>query len=321
MSSDHGGPDAQGVPRWDFSTNANACGPAPRVIEALQRADATRYPDPTSAALKATLAAFEGVDPRRITIAASASEFIGRLTAAVKLQSPHASVFVPSPGYGDYGRAADAWGLRRVGAPGDASLVWVTEPGSPGGQSARIPPGREGAVVVVDEAYAALRLSGERPAVPATAWRLVSPNKALGVTGVRGAYAVAPDGAQAWLAALDRLSPSWPLGAHGVALLAEWAHAATQRWVHDSLDTLRGWKAAQLALGDTLGWTQDPGVTAFYVARWPGADMATVLPRLRDRGIKLRDTTSMGLPRAVRLGVRGPEAQAALQAAWQAVRP
>lgn len=319
MSGDHGGPDAQGAPRWDFSTNANACGPAPAVIEALQRADATRYPDPASTALKETLAAFEGVEPRRITIAASASEFIGRLTAVVKLQSPHASVFVPSPGYGDYGRAADAWGLRRVGAPGDASLVWVTEPASPGGQSARIPAGREGAVLVVDEAYAALRLSGDRPAVPATAWRLVSPNKALGVTGVRGAYAVAPDGADAWSAALDRLCPSWPLGAHGVALLAAWADPATQQWVCDSLDTLRTWKVAQLALGDTLGWTQEPGATAFYVARWPGVDMATVLPRLRGHGVKLRDTTSMGLPGAVRLGVRPPEAQAALRAAWQAV--
>jgi len=319
MSRDHGGPDAHGVPRWDFSTNANACGPAPQAVEALGQVDVTRYPDPSSAALKARLAAFEGVHPRRIAIAASASEFIGRLTAAVKLQSAHASVFVPAPGYGDYGYAADAWGLRRVSSPGDASLVWVTEPASPAGQSARIPMGRDGAVVVVDEAYSALRLEGERPAMPSTAWRLVSPNKALGLTGVRGAYAVLPDGADAWLAALERLSPSWPLGAHGVAMLAAWTEPATQQWVRASLDTLRSWKAMQLALGAELGWSQEPGVTAHYVARWPGFDPAAVLRGLRDHGIKLRDTTSMGLPGAVRLGVRPPEAQAALRAAWRAV--
>ena len=319
MTCDHGGPDAQGAPRWDFSTNANACGPAPQVVEALARADATRYPDPSSQALKARLAVFEGVDPRRIAMAASASEFIGRLTAAVKLQSSHASVFLPTPGYGDYGRTADAWGLRRVSAPGDASLVWVTEPASPSGLSARIPTARDGAVLVVDEAYAALRLEGEPPAVPATAWRLVSPNKALGLTGVRGAYAVAPDGAEAWLAALERLSPSWPLGAHGVAMLEAWTEPATQQWVCTSLDTLRAWKAMQLALGDELGWSQAPGVAAHYVVRWPQVDPAVVLPQLRDHGIKLRDTTSMGLPGAVRVGVRPPDAQAAMRAAWRAV--
>ena len=44
--SPHGGPDAQGVPLWDFSTNANACGPCPEALAAVQQADATRYPDP-----------------------------------------------------------------------------------------------------------------------------------------------------------------------------------------------------------------------------------------------------------------------------------
>ena len=36
MTIDHGGPDALGAPRWDFSTNANACGPAPHVLAALR---------------------------------------------------------------------------------------------------------------------------------------------------------------------------------------------------------------------------------------------------------------------------------------------
>ena len=54
----HGGPDAQGVPRWDFSTNANACGPCPTALAAIQAADASRYPDPLYTALRARLAAF-----------------------------------------------------------------------------------------------------------------------------------------------------------------------------------------------------------------------------------------------------------------------
>ena len=42
----HGGPDAAGIPVFDFSTNSNACGPCPEALHAVQVADATRYPDP-----------------------------------------------------------------------------------------------------------------------------------------------------------------------------------------------------------------------------------------------------------------------------------
>lgn len=317
MTVEHGGPDARGIPRWDFSTNANACGPAPRVLAALHAVDRSTYPDPASTTLRACLAEHHDVRPERIVIAASASEFIGRMTAAVRLQSAHASVFAPSPGYADYARAADAWGLRRAALPGDASLVWWTEPASPTGTSARAPAVRDGAILVVDEAYAALRLEGDAPRVPASAWRLVSPNKALGLTGVRAAYAVAPEGAERLVVALERLAPSWPIGVDGDALLRAWTDRAVQQWVADSRTTLLGWKAAQLALGEALGWVADASVTPFYVVRWPGREVAPTLAALREHGIKLRDATSLGAPGAVRVRVMPPDAQAALQEAWR----
>lgn len=316
MITEHGGPDALGVPRWDFSTNANACGPARGVVDALRCADLARYPDPAATALREQLAAFHGTSPSRIVMAASASEFIGRMTAAVRLYAPDSTVHVPVPGYGDYARASDAWGLCRTASATDASLVWHTDPASPTGRSSPMPAVRDGAVLVVDQAYAALRLEGEAAPVPPAAWRLVSPNKALGLTGVRGAYALAPAGAGPLVAVLERLAPSWPLGAQGVAMLSAWTEPATQQWLHDSLDTLRRWKAAQLALVQSLGWTAEPSVTPFCVVRAPGLMQA--LPHLREHGIKLRDTTSMGLPGAVRMAVLGPEAHAALQQAWQA---
>ncbi len=309
----HGGPDAAGVPRWDFSTNANACGPARHVLASIRDADASRYPDPTYTALREQLANFHAVPAERIVIAASASEFIGRLTTAVAQRWPQASVHLPQPGYADYGRAAGAFGLRSAQA-GDALLVWHTEPGSPDGRSRRVPATREGAVLVVDRAYAPLRLEGKAPAMPPHAWQLMSPNKALGLTGVRGAYALAPPDACELLAALERMCPSWPLGAHGVAMLAGWALPETQAWLADCLPTLREWKRQQLASCAEFGWACGEGsVTPFFVAQ--GVDAAR-LPRLRERGVKLRDTTDMGLPGHVRLSVQSPTAQQGLRAAW-----
>ncbi len=104
----HGGPDAQGVPLYDFSTNANACGPCPEVLAAVQQADATRYPDPTYTALRDALGAFHAVAPERIVLAASASECIHRFTALAALQGARLCERAP----------AQLWRLRagRAGA-------------------------------------------------------------------------------------------------------------------------------------------------------------------------------------------------------------
>jgi histidinol-phosphate aminotransferase len=311
----HGGPDAGGVPRWDFSTNANACGPAPQVLLAIRQADAARDPDPAYTALREQLAGFHSVPVERIVIAASASEFILRMTMAVARHWPQASVHVPRPGYADYERAARAGGLRCAPA-GEALLVWHTEPGSPQGLSQRMPATREGAVLVIDCAYAPLRLDGEAPDMPAHAWQLISPNKALGLTGVRGAYAIAPVGAGELQQTLEQLAPSWPIGAHAVAMLSAWVSDETQAWLADCRPTLREWKRQQLACCAELGWQCNDSVTPFFVLPW--ADAAS-LARLREQGVKLRDTTSMGLPGHVRLSVQAPAAQQALREAWHKV--
>ena len=314
----HGGPDAQGAARWDFSSNANACGPAPLLLQALQRADAGRYPDPGYHALRERLAALHAVAAERIVIAASASEFITRITAAVVQAFGPANVYAPRPGYADYARAASAWQLDLVVQPRRAQLVWHAEPGSPLGRSEALPVVAEDAVLVVDRAYAALRLEGEAPTMPAAAWQLFSPNKALGLTGVRGAYALAPPGAAPLQQALARLAPSWPVGAHGVAMLSAWCDREVQRWVGESLASLRSWKRLQLAACEALGWQCEASVAPYFAARWGAAlpPPAVLLPRLREHGVKLRDAASLGLPGWVRLSVQPPEAQAALRDAW-----
>ena len=321
----HGGPDAFGVPVHDFSTNSNACGPCPAALAAVQGADATRYPDAGYSELRAQLAAWHGVAPERVVLAGSASEFIFRVSAWVAQQGGR-TVWLPPQHYGDYAAAAQAWGLQRVDPAREASLAWACDPSSPQGlaqdhlaQLAQSVP-----VLVLDRAYEPLRLDGALALTQEQllrVWQLWTPNKALGLTGVRAAYVIAPLGALEAVAQLERLCPSWPLGAQGVALLQAWVQPAVQAWLKDSLATLRQWKARQVALCESLGWTCTPCLANYFCARpeLQGAALTRALAALRAQGIKLRDASSFGLPGQVRLGVLAPAAQDALQQVWRAV--
>jgi histidinol-phosphate aminotransferase len=311
---EHGGPDALGAATHDFSTNANACGPCPHAQSAVAQADASRYPDPLYSALRESLGAFHGVSASRIHVAASASEFITRMTAAVQRLGGQL-VYAPRPGYGDYARAALAVGMRLV-APADAQLMWHGDPASPTGQSAAPPTLPPGAVGVMDMAYAPLRLEG----AAATAdgyWQLWTPNKALGLTGVRAAYAVAPPEAdEELLRTLQSLMPSWPIGAHGVALLQSWTQPLVQQWLQECLPLLRQWKLRQSLMCESLGWQCLPSDSSFFCAEAPAQDLPALLAHLRaSHSIKLRDATSLGLPGHVRLNVLPPAAQDALHQA------
>jgi histidinol-phosphate aminotransferase len=320
----HGGPDALGVPRHDFSTNSNAAGPCSAALAALHRAPREHYPDPGYAALHEALADFHRVDPARVVLAASASEFIFRISAQVACATPGAQVWLPAHGYGDYARAAAAWGLMPARAAGQARLLWACDPSSPLGApeqdlAARITRLAAHQTCVLDLAYEPLRLQGQLALAPQLrdrVWQLWTPNKALGCTGVRAAYAIAPRGGEDQAARLRALAPSWPLGADGVALLQAWTGAEAQAWLAQSLQTLRDWKSRQQATCIALGWQLQASVANFFCAAPNLPDLPRALARLRQAGIKLRDTASFGLPGQVRLGVLPPAAQDALQAAW-----
>jgi len=319
----HGGPDARGAARWDFSSNANACGPCPTALQAVQQADAVHYPDPAYTRLRARLARFHGVDPARILLAASASECIQRLTAW-RWREGDRRCWTPPHAYGDYAHAALAWGLRHTPQPEQAELAWLCDPGSPLGQgesahSVQALLDGTARTVVLDRAYAPMRLHG-RSALDAAqldqVWQLWSPNKALGLTGVRAAYAIAPRAATAAVPVLEHLAPSWPIGAHGVAMLMAWTEPEVQRWLADSLPTLAAWAQALRVLLQGHGWRCALSDTAYLCAlppRQPDTDW------LRAQGIRWRDATSFGLAGWWRLSAQRPEALAALAQALSAM--
>lgn len=325
----HGGPDRWGVPAHDFSTNGNACGPCPVALAAVQSVDAAHYPDPHYTALRETLSRLHGVEAERIVLAASASEFIFRITAAFSARGGR-YVALPPHSYGDYRRAARAWGLTAVTREGGAtpapSLHWACDPSSPLGQAeaalgARIDRLPVGATCVLDLAYEPLRLDG---ALALTAsqrdrvWQLFTPNKALGLTGIRAAYAIAPRADRALQEAVAQLAPSWPVGSHGVALLDAWTSVDAQAWLARSKAMLVEWKAAQVALCKSLGWSCLPSVVNFFCVVPETHSPSALAAALRGDGVKVRDAASFGLPEAFRLAVLPPASQAALRAAVEA---
>lgn len=336
----HGGPDERGIVRFDFSTNANACAPLPSVLRAVECADRTRYPDPSYRALREQLAEWHDVEPVRIVIGASASELIHRLTRASAAAGAR-RVLLPNPGYGDYAAAALLAGLATVArstfrdvpqqrnhraavppqaVPSAGDLYWITEPMTPTGSTmgraliASIERAVDaGAVVALDLAYQPLRLDGAGLVPRAdAAWQLWSPNKACGLTGVRAAYAIAPSGGDAL--ALRAHAPSWAAGADGVAMLSAFATPAVRDELYGQLPRLRAWRDDLATMLRGVGWhvRDAASVTPFFVAQPPAGIDAEAL---RAHGVRVRDTTSMGLPGWLRLSAQPPAALLALRKA------
>ena len=323
----HGGTDDGPPIKHDFSTNANPLGPPPALMQAIREADRRGYPDPDYRALRQSLGNDHEVESERILPAAGGSEAIRRLTLAAHLQGLR-QVWVPQPGFGDYAQAALALGmeirryanaaeLRANEAP---ALIWVCEPRNPSGSSLGATalldlPGRvaNGSLIVIDRACEPLRLQGDPTPLPAGCWELHCPNKALGLTGVRAAYLLAPAFEESRIRTLLSLAPSWVLSTEGQVLLMHWHEAETQHWISDSREQLRQWTTQQRALLSGLGWRQLDSSTHFWLAKPPGP-----LPDLRAQGIKLRDATSFGLPGWVRIAALAPESQQALSRALQA---
>jgi histidinol-phosphate aminotransferase len=325
----HGGPDGGAAAAHDFSTCANAAGPCPQALRAVRSADPTRYPDPRGTALRLRLARRHGVTPERVLLAASASEFIQRITAVAARLGVQA-VQVPRLAYGDYAAAAQACGLDCTADARPGVLHWWADPASPTGHSTPQPidPGRT--PTVLDAVYAPLRLGGTaaRPAATTEAlFVLHSPNKALGLCGVRGAYVIAPSAAHAavhwpagtWTHALEACAPSWPLSAQGVAMLEAWCEDSVHDWVIASRPVLACWTESLRELLRSEGCTVLDSDCPFFVVRPP---VPVPAQALRRHGVAVRDTASFGLAGHWRVSAQPPASlhalRIALHAAWRA---
>ncbi|WP_027881171.1 pyridoxal phosphate-dependent aminotransferase [Meiothermus rufus] len=312
----HGGTDSGPPPRFDFSTNANALGPDPHALQAVQAADPSRYPDPLYTVLHQAIAAFHQVAPEQVAVGTGTSELIHRLVRWRWLRGP---MLILPPTFSEYARAAQPAELPLLQAHSPeeflqllprATLAFLCVPNNPTGEvypflaEAAQTAQRHRATLVLDLAYHAL--TQNPPPLPQGVWRLYGPNKAHGLTGVRAGYLVAPVD----LTHFRHLAPSWVLSVHGEAFLRASLEPPSQTWVAQTRQTLWRWRR-ELAQGlRKLGLEVQEGQANFLLVRVGPATQ--VAQALRARGLRVRDCTSFGLNEYLRLSAQPPEAQKAL---------
>ena len=316
----HGGTDSMPEPRYDFSSNANPLGPCPSVLAAVRSADVTRYPDPRYATLRATLAAHHQTTPDRIVVGAGASELILRLIRHIG-----GPVLELAPTFSEYARCArlagrqlisvrspDAFLRAQPAHPGVGFVCWPNNPTGDTWPLDFVSAASIAGPLVVDMAYAPLCDAHHAAAIEAAttaAYRLYSPNKAFGLTGVRGAYLIAPR--------IDRhlanLAPSWVIGCDAVALLESATEARARLWLEQGLPQVKRWRARLARSLEQLGLSVRQSPATFLLAKVGNA--AQVTAHLRVHDVRVRDGSSFGLRQWIRLSAQPPGAQKALLAA------
>lgn len=344
----HGGmnpiSDAHRVRSIDLSTCVDAFGVLPRIEQVLSEVDANQayrhYPDPDSRRARGRIAEFSAVPVDCVDVAPGAAESIWTLTRTVLRPNDWALVWKPC--FSEFEHAVAAVGARlRAHTFGAGStetevarffdavsahnprLVYLCAPTCPRGQWV---PGellRRGmrknpnTTFIIDQSYLQLSTHASELELrfPDNVVSLRSVTKELGLPGVRVGYAIANATLRAHM---QTQRPYWSMGSHALAVLEAYVECQDALKKRRELVLAR---ARELSVALTqLGLTVDLHDTHYFtvdVAGRPNVSATEVTAALLREGVAVRDCTSFGLPRRVRV-VAHPE-QRRLVEAWAKV--
>jgi histidinol-phosphate aminotransferase len=260
--------------------------------------------------------------PGRVVVGSGASELILRL-----IRHFPGAVHQLGPTFSEYARGAllagrplytaaspDEFLDNQRSHPGLGFICWPNNPTGDLWNADFIQTASRAAPVVLDLAYAPL--CSQRLMLPTKilsgAYRLHSPGKAYGLTGIRAAYLVSPGDASELAAA----APSWVLGVDGVALLEAGVDPRAESWVRRKLPELHRWRSRLAKSLQELGVPVRQSPASFLLAEV--GDATRVTRRLRELGIRVRDATSFGLSRFIRMSAQDAVARRSLIAALKA---
>ncbi len=308
-----------------LASNENPVGPSPRAVAAATAALAAgnRYPDGSSAALRARLAAVYRLATANVIVGNGSDEII--LLLALAYLRPGETAVMAAPPYAIHRSAVAIAGgvvagvaltdhVHDLDAMADSvregtKLVFVTNPHNPTGThldrdalrrfAARIP---AHTLLVVDEAYhdyvddavrhTARDLLDDYPNVVT----LRTFSKAHGLAGLRAGYALAHEDV---MDILDRIRPPFDLNiaaqAAALAALDDEAHVR-----HVARENRAG-RARLMAIARRQGLATVPSETNFVLMHV--ADSAALAEALMARGVIVRPGENLGMPGWIRVSV------------------
>jgi len=303
----------------DFSATLLPVAPPPAVRQAIADTDPRPYPDPANTRLRTALAARHGLGPEQV-LCGNGSVAIIRAIARACLSTADTALVV-GPTFGEYAAAVDAVGARLVEIHTDdastvcdaidrhaPALVFLCNPNNPTGHrwpDTALDTIARRAPLVIDEAYMDFIRPRPQPAIGPGRVVLRSLTKDHAMAGLRVGYAL---GDPALLAALDRVLDPWGLSA--VAESAALAALRTPAPYDAAIDRLWAERDRLVAAISAMGLRVDARAAPFFLVDVGDEDggAAAVTDRLLHQGILVRDCTSFGLPRHIRISPQTPDA-------------
>jgi histidinol-phosphate aminotransferase len=329
-----------------LDANENPYGPSPKARKALaELAYPHIYPDPESRALRNALAEFTGVRAERLIAGSGADELIDLILRAVL--EPNEQVMICPPTFGMYrfdalinngrvlevprinGFELDVEEICRLGAAGQAKILFLTQPNNPDGgmfdgeafeRILALP-----LLVVVDEAYIEFSREGGRLGERMSRIREVENRENLvvlrtfskwaGLAGLRVGYGAFPEGL---VDALWRIKQPYNVNVAGTQ--AALASLQDLDWLSEKVACIKAERERLLAGLAKVPYLQPfPSQSNFILCRVKERGAAELKAALAARGILVRYYTSAGLADCIRVSVGRPADSERLLAALEAM--
>lgn len=343
----HGGLDAEELRRLgldpasivDFSVNLNPYGPYEPVIAAARSAALEHYPDPQAIAARMAWAEQLGCPVAALTVGHGAADLFWAITRA--LIAPGERVVIAEPTFSELRVAAEACGARveRVFAPEErgfsldfgklaeaargARALYLCSPNNPTGEHLPIARVRELAAalphtyLLLDHSFIALsdHADDAAAALPPNVLRVRSLTKEFACPGLRIGLCV---GEPELLARIDGARPTWHTSSPALAALSASASALAQSFVRTSWLRMRADREATRVLLEARGLRPLPSESSYQLVPLAVEARELRLGLLR-QGVSLRDCSSFGLPRHVRVAALPAAARERLGRALDAI--
>ncbi len=321
----------------DFSTSTNPFGPPESVLQAIQRAHIERYPDRSMYRLRSAISEAEGVLPEEVLPTNGVAQLIWLI--ALAFLRPSDTVAIIGPTFGEYEVASRLMGAKveRYMAPAEGGfepnlqqitaflvelkpkVIWLCNPNNPTGSYLSPEELRllydsvPDSLLVLDEAYLRFLRDAESPVGWQRLIKMRSLTKDYAIPGLRLGYALAP---RDIIELLAKVQPPW-----SVNVLAQEAGIAAIRDNEFLEQTMEALQQETERLKERLagqGWCMPHSpMHYFLVEAEDAAEMRQKL--LMEHRILVRDCTSFGLPKHIRISTTLPRENERLATAMAAL--